>query len=137
LCPIVEKFIIDGGVQLIKIWLEVSPEEQKKRFIARIQDPMRHWKLSPTDLESIRLWYDYSRARDKMLEATDTKHSPWAIVRSDDKKRARLNTLAYLLEQIDYGKVPAKKIKLPKRSEKNRYDDQASLEKRKFIPEKY
>jgi polyphosphate kinase 2 len=137
LCPIVEKFIVDGGIQLIKIWLEVGPDEQKRRFAARIDDPMRQWKLSPTDLESIRRWYDYSRARDQMLEATDTRHAPWYIIRSDDKKRARLNTLSFLLKQIPYKKVHRDKVKLPKRSDKRKYDDQASLKERKFIPEKY
>ena len=82
---------MDSGIRLLKYWLEVGPDEQERRFAARMEDPLRQWKLSPTDLESRRLWYDYSRARDLMLEATDTKHAPWHIVRSDDKKRARLN----------------------------------------------
>lgn len=134
-CPSVEKFMVDDGIQLIKIWLEVGPEEQGKRFAARIDDPMRHWKLSPTDLESIRRWYDYSRARDTMLDATDTEHAPWHIVRSDDKKRARLNTLSFILKQIPYNIVQKDKVKLPKRSNKNKYDDQASLKGRNFVPE--
>ena len=136
-CPDVEKFIVDGGIQLIKIWLEVSPGEQKKRFEARLVDPLRQWKLSPTDLESIRLWYDYSLARDKMLEVTDTPHAPWFIVRSDDKKRARLNTLSFILNKIPYQKIPKEKVKLPERLKKRKYDDQASLKGRKFIEEKY
>ena len=91
LCPEFEKYIVSGGIQLIKFWLEVSDEEQKRRFEARIDDPLRQWKLSPMDLPSRERWFEYSRARDLMLEATDTKHAPWYIVRSDDKRRARLN----------------------------------------------
>ena len=89
----VEKFIVDGGIKLIKYWLEVSNDEQKRRFEARINDPLRQWKLSPVDLPSRSRWYDYSRARDMMLKATDTKHAPWYILYSDDKKRARLNCI--------------------------------------------
>jgi polyphosphate kinase 2 len=137
LCPLVEKFIVDSGIQLIKIWLEVSDEEQKRRFEARIDDPLRQWKLSPMDLPSRERWFDYSRARDKMLEATDTKHAPWHVLRSDDKRRARLNCIAHLLEQIPYKKVPREKVKLPKRSMKDAYDDQASLKGRKLVPERY
>src|SRR4051812_24880398 len=91
LCPVVEKFIVSSGIILLKYWLEVSNEEQERRFKARIEDPLRHWKLSPMDLPSRSNWYDYSRARDIMLEATDTAIAPWHIVRSDDKKRVRLN----------------------------------------------
>jgi polyphosphate kinase 2 len=137
LCPLVEKFIVDSGIQLIKIWLEVSDKEQKRRFEARIDDPLRQWKLSPMDLPSRERWFDYSRARDKMLEATDTKHAPWHVLRSDDKRRARLNCIAHLLEQIPYKKVPREKVKLPKRSMKDAYDDQASLKGRKLVPERY
>ena len=137
LCPLVEKFIVDSGIQLIKIWLEVSDKEQKRRFEARIDDPLRQWKLSPMDLPSRERWFDYSRARDKMLEATDTKHAPWYILRSDDKRRARLNCITHLLEQIPYKKVPREKVKLPKRAEKRAYDDEASLKGRKFVSERY
>ena len=91
LCPQIEKYVVDGGIILIKIWLEVGMEEQERRFEARIDDPLRQWKLSPMDIESFGRWYDYSRARDMMFEATDTKHAPWYIIRSDDKRRARLN----------------------------------------------
>jgi polyphosphate kinase len=137
LCPLVEKFIVDSGIRLIKIWLEVSDKEQKRRFEARIDDPVRQWKLSPMDLPSRERWFDYSRARDKMLEATDTKHAPWYVLRSDDKRRARLNCITHLLEQIPYKKVPREKVKLPKRSMKDAYDDQASLKGRKFVAERY
>jgi polyphosphate kinase len=136
-CPAVEKYIIDGGIILIKYWLEVSNEEQEKRFLARINDPVRQWKLSPMDLPSRTRWYDYSRARDAMLKATDTEYAPWHILHSDDKKRARLNCIAHLLEQIPYRKLPSKKVKLPKRSKKGAYDDQATLKRRRFVAEKY
>ncbi|MDZ4656275.1 MAG: polyphosphate kinase 2 [Bythopirellula sp.] len=137
LCPQVERYIVDGGIILLKYWLEVSNEEQERRFLARIKDPLRQWKLSPVDLPSRERWYEYSRARDKMLDATDTKHAPWHILRSDDKKRARLNCIAHLLSQISYEQLPREEIALPKRSEEGAYDDQASLQDRKFVPEKY
>jgi len=137
LCPIAEKYIVDGGTILIKYWMEVGQKEQQRRFQARINDPLRHWKLSQMDLESFRRWYEYSRARDAMLAATDTKHATWYLVRSDDKKRARLNCISHLLSLIPYGKAPREKVKLPKRKNKDAYNDQASLEERRFIPEKY
>ena len=137
LCPRFESHMVNSGIILIKFWLEVSQKEQQRRFEARIEDPLRQWKLSPMDLESYARWNAYSRARDMMLEATDTEDSPWHIVRTDDKKRARLNTIAHLLELIPYKKVPRDKIELPKRSKKGEYDDQASLQGRNFIPEMY
>lgn len=137
LCPTFETYVKESGIKLLKFWLEVSNEEQERRFEARIQDPLRQWKLSPMDLPSRSRWYDYSRARDMMLEATDTEVTPWYIVRSDDKKRARLNCIAHLLSLIDYGKVPKEKIKMPKRSSKGSYDDQATLKGRRFILDKY
>lgn len=136
-CPQVEKYITDAGILLIKIWLEVSDEEQGRRFEARIDDPLRQWKLSPMDLPSRSKWYQYSKARDQMLAATDTEHAPWVILRSDDKRRARLNCIAHLLSLIPYEKIEQEKIKLPKRSEKGEYDDAATLEGRKFVPEVY
>jgi polyphosphate kinase 2 len=137
LCPEIEQYIIEGGIILIKFWLEVSDAEQKRRFEARIDDPLRQWKLSPMDLPSRSRWYDYSRARDRMLAATDTRHAPWHLVRSDDKRRARLNTIAQLLKLLPYERLSRPKIKIPKRSMKNAYDDQASLRGRRFIPERY
>jgi polyphosphate kinase 2 len=137
LCPVVEKYVVDAGIILLKYWMEVGKKEQQRRFVARIKDPLRQWKLSPMDLESFQRWYEYSRARDQMLEATDTEHAPWYIVRSDDKRRARLNCMSHLLSIIPYGKVPRSKVKLPKRKEKNAYDDQSPLKHRQFIPEKY
>jgi len=112
-------------------------EEQERRFKARISDPLRQWKLSPMDLESFSRWYDYSRARDLMLEATDTKHSPWHILRSDDKKRARLNGIAHILSLIPYKEIRRPKVKLPKRSFREKYDDSAPLKGRKFIPQQF
>jgi polyphosphate kinase len=137
LCPLVEQYIVDAGIVLIKLWLEVSNQEQERRFEARINDPLRQWKLSPMDLPSRERWYDYSRARDMMLDATDTEHAPWYIARSDDKKRARLNCIAHLLSLVPYKRVPREKVKLPKRSTKGAYDDQAALADRKLVPEKY
>jgi polyphosphate kinase 2 len=137
LCPQFEGWVVSGGVRLVKYWLEVSDEEQKRRFEARIGDPLRQWKLSPMDLPSRSRWYDYSRARDEMLEATDTELAPWHIVRSDDKRRARLNCIEHLLSQIPHKKVRRKKVKIPKRDSAGSYDDQASLEGRRFVPEKY
>jgi polyphosphate kinase 2 len=136
-CPEIEKYIVEGGILLIKFWLEVSDKEQKRRFEARITDPLRQWKLSPMDLPSRSRWYEYSRARDQMLKATDTKWAPWRLLRSDDKKRARLNCISHLLELIPHKKVPRPKIQLPNRSMKGAYDDEASLKGRKFVPEKY
>jgi polyphosphate kinase 2 len=136
-CPEVEHYIVTSGVQLIKFWLEVSNEEQGRRFRARIEDPLRQWKLSPTDVPSRERWYDYSRARDMMLEATDTDFAPWNLVRSDDKKRARLNCISELLNLIPYKRIPREKVKLPKVSSKGAYDDQAALKNRRFVPEKY
>jgi polyphosphate kinase len=137
LCPTFESYIKSAGILLFKFWLEVSNDEQERRFQARIDDPLRQWKLSPMDLPSRSRWFDYSRARDMMLKATDTKDSPWNIVRSDDKKRARLNCISHLLSLVDYKKVTREKIKMPKRSTKGAYDDEAALKGRKFVPEKY
>jgi polyphosphate kinase 2 len=135
--PSVERLIVANGIQLIKIWLEVGQQEQERRMTARIKDPLRQWKLSPMDLESWPRWYEYSLARDRMLDATDTKHAPWYILRSDDKRRARLNCLAHILKLIPYKEVAREKVKLPKRRKKHEYDDQASLKGRTFIAEKY
>jgi polyphosphate kinase 2 len=137
LAPQIEKFMVDGGVILIKLWLEVSNDEQKRRFEARVKDPLRQWKLSPMDLPSRQRWYDYSRARDIMLSKTDKRSAPWHVVRSDDKKTARLNTIAHLLAAIPYKKLPADKVKLPNRSTKGAYDDNASLKGRRFVRERY
>jgi len=137
ICPEVEKYIVANGIILIKLWLEVGKEEQEKRFLARIEDPLRQWKLSPMDIESYRRWYAYSKARDLMLEATDSQHAPWYLVRTDDKRRARLNIISHILKSIPFKKAAPVKVKLPKRSNKGAYDDQAPLKGRKFVVEAY
>ena len=135
--PAAEKWVVDSGIQLIKLWLEVGQDEQDRRFEARIKDPLRQWKLSPMDLESYSRWYDYSRARDEMLEATDTETAPWFIIRSDDKKRARLNGIAHILSRIPYKRIHREKVKLTKRSHAGKYDDQKSLADRRFVEERF
>lgn len=137
LAPKAENYMIGGGVILIKYWLEVSNEEQERRFESRITDKTKQWKLSPMDLPARSKWYKYSKARDEMLEATDTDISPWHIIRSDDKKRARLNCIAHFLQQIPYEKLPKEKIELPKVSKKHEYDDISSIANRRFVPEIY
>ncbi len=119
--PEFEKAIVESGINLIKYWLEVSPEEQTRRLEARIDDPRKIWKLSPMDLKSYNRWYDYSRARDDMFKATDMPWAPWRVVRSDDKKRARLNVITHLLSQIPYEELPREKPVLPKRQEPHGY----------------
>jgi len=135
--PKVEQWAVQSGIILIKIWLEVGMEEQERRFLARIEDPLRQWKLSPMDLESFERWYDFSRARDMMFEATDTDHAPWHILFSDDKKRARLNGIAHIISLIPYEKIRNDEVKLPKRSTKHKYDDELKLDRRHVIPQKY
>jgi polyphosphate kinase 2 len=137
LCPKIERFLVEGGTILIKVWLEVSNDEQKRRFEARIADPIRQWKLSPMDLPSRKRWYDYSRARDLMLKKTDTRVAPWFIVRSDDKRAARLNTIAHLLSRVPYKKLSNGKVTLPPRSHRGAYDDQKSVARRRFVKEVY
>lgn len=136
-CPEVEKYIYDAGIILIKLWLEVGEDEQRRRFEARVNDPLRQWKLSPMDLPSLSKWFDYSRARDLMFEATDTKWAPWHILRSNDKKRARLNCISHILKLIPHKGIKRTHVELPERSMKHAYDDQASLKGHRFVPEKY
>jgi polyphosphate kinase 2 len=119
--PLVEKAIVESGIILIKYWLEVSPEEQTRRLESRIDDGRKIWKLSPMDLKSYSRWYDYSRARDDMFAATDTDFAPWFVVRSDNKRRARLNLITHLLGQIPYKELPREKVKLPKRQKPDDY----------------
>ena len=121
--PLFEQWAIGQGIILIKYWLEVSEEEQDRRFKARIQDGRKIWKLSPMDVESHRRWYDYSRARDAMFEATDTPESPWYVIHSNDKKRARLNCIAHLLSLIPYKELPAEEVKLGKPQSSNGYKE--------------
>ena len=137
LTPLFEKNITDNGVILIKYWLEVGREEQARRFEARVNDPLRQWKLSPMDVESWNRWDDYTKARDEMLEATDRPHALWYIIRSDDKKSARLNCIAHLLRIVPAEDMPRVKVKLPKRSEHDKYDSEAGLRGSTFVPERY
>ena len=133
--PLVEEAIVDSGATLIKYWLEVSPEEQTRRLESRIHDGRKIWKLSPMDLESYSRWYDYSRARDDMFKATDKPFAPWYVVRSDDKRRARLNIIAHLLSQVPYKKAPREKVKLPKRQKPGGYKEPKYSYK--YIKERY
>jgi polyphosphate kinase 2 len=123
LTPSVEKAFIDSGIMLLKYWLEVSEEEQTRRLEARIDDGRKIWKLSPMDLKSYGRWYDYSRARDDMFKETDTPWAPWYVVHSDDKRRARLNTIAHLLTHIPYKELPREKVKLPGRQKAHGYKE--------------
>ena len=122
-CPSIEAALLANNIILIKYWFEVSEKEQHRRFLQRIDDPMRRWKLSPMDLESHRRWYDYSRARDVMFEATDSLQSPWLVVRTDDKKRARQNCIAHLLSAIPWKPIPYDPPKLPKRQKAKGYKE--------------
>jgi polyphosphate kinase len=137
LAPKVEKYIVDAGIILIKFWLEVGKQEQEQRFQARINDPLRQWKLSPMDIDSYTHWDDYSKARDMMLETTDSEDAPWYIIHSDDKRRARLNCISHILSTIPHKKINNDKVKLPKRPNKNKYDDQRGLKGRNFVRELY
>ena len=133
--PMVEKAMVDDGIILIKYWLEVSPDEQTRRMEGRITDGRKIWKLSPMDLESYKRWYDYSRARDEMIAATDTEHAPWYVARSDDKKRVRLNIITHLLGRIPYKELPRKEIKLPARQKQGDYRE--TNYPFKYVPEVY
>ncbi len=135
--PIFEKMMVESGIHLIKYWFDVNMEEQERRFRARIKDPRKTWKLSPMDVESYRRWYDYSRARDAMFAATDTKFAPWYLVRADNKRYARLNCISHFLSLIPYKEVTRKKVQLGKRNMKDEYDDQKVLKQLKVVPEKY
>jgi polyphosphate kinase 2 len=135
--PKFEQWLVEQGIMLIKVWLEVGPDEQERRFRARIEDPLRQWKLSPMDIKSYSRWYDYSRARDAMFEASSHKAAPWHVLHSDDKKRARLNGIRHILSLIPYEKVKHHKPDLPKRSKKDRYDDKLDLKKVRLVPQVY
>lgn len=135
MCPAFESFLRNNGIILVKYWFEVSESEQHRRFLRRIEDPMRRWKLSPMDLESHRRWYDYSRARDTMFAATDNPNSPWYVVQTDDKERARLNCIAHLLSVIPWKPVPHNKVTLPKRQKPNGYKPMEW--DYRWIPERY
>jgi polyphosphate kinase 2 len=121
LAPFAERAMVHSGIILLKYWLEVNQEEQTRRLEARIDDGRKTWKLSPMDLESYRRWYDYSRARDDMFAATDTDFAPWYVADANDKRRARLNIISHLLDQIPYKALPPKKVKLPARQDRGNY----------------
>ena len=135
LVPATEKAIVDSGIILIKYWLEVSPDEQTRRLESRIDDPRKIWKLSDMDLKSYSRWYDYSRARDTMLAATDTSWAPWYIANNEDKKRGRLNIISHLLSRIPYEPLEHRDVKLPKRQPARRYvEPDLPLH---FVPERF
>jgi len=121
LAPLVEKAIVESGIILLKYWLEVNPDEQTRRLKSRIDDGRKIWKLSPMDVKSYDRWFDYSRARDEMFQATDSSWAPWFVVRSDDKKRARLNCIKHLLSRVEYRELPREKVKLPSRQKQGKY----------------
>lgn len=135
-CPEFEKMLIRSGIHLIKYWFSVSDEEQERRFHGRIGHPLKHWKLSPMDLQSRARWLDYSRAKDNMFAHTDTKQSPWYVVNGDDKKRARLNVISHLLSLFDYESFEPEKIELPPRQKVDGYVRPPAHEQT-YVPEKY
>ena len=135
--PEFEKMLVRSGIVLVKYWFSITDEEQHRRFQMRIRDPLKQWKLSPMDLESRRRWELYTKAKEAMLHRTHIPEAPWWVVEADDKKRARLNCIHHILSLIPYKKVPREKVKLPERSMKGAYDDQASLKGRKLVPGKY
>lgn len=137
-CPAFEKgMIVDNGIILLKYWLEVSEEIQEKRFRDRINDPVKQWKLSPMDLPARERWYEYSKARDDMFEATDSEFAPWYVVNSDDKRRARLNLITHLLSQVPY--IPSERdpVELPPRDTAFAYDDSESIRGRRWVANRY
>jgi polyphosphate kinase 2 len=133
-CPIFERLLVEDGILLLKYWFSVSDREQQKRFKSRLKDPMRQWKLSPMDLESITRWEDYSRAKDEMMVHTDIPEAPWYVVESDDKRRARLNMMAHLVSAIPYADVPRPAIELPKRPAPKGYE-RPPREHAKYVPD--
>jgi len=135
LVPHFEKMMLQSGIILLKYWLEVSPDEQTRRLESRLDDGRKIWKLSPMDLLSYSRWYDYSRARDEMFEATDTDFAPWHVARSDDKRRARLNIISHLLSKVPYKKAPREKVKFPKRQKPGGYKE--TRHSFRFIKERY
>ena len=135
--PAFERNLVDNGIKLLKYWLEVSPKEQKKRFEDRIDEAIKNWKLSPMDLESRRRWYQYSRARDLMFDATDTEECPWNVVDNTDKRVGRLNCIAHLLDQIPYEIDEPESLTLPPRDKEQAYDDRAPMKERTYVPERY
>jgi polyphosphate kinase 2 len=135
-CPNFENMLIRSGIILIKYWFSVSDTEQERRFLQRIDDPTRRWKISPMDVESREKWVEYSKAKDEMFSYTDTKQSPWFVVEADDKRRARLNCIAHLLSMIKYGDVPRETIILPPLEKEKSYV-RPPMTEQTFVPNKY
>ena len=133
-CPIVERLLVEDGITLRKYWFSVSDEEQEARFASRLTDPMRQWKLSPMDLESISRWEDYSRAKDEMMVHTDIREAPWYVVESDNKKAARLNMIAHLLSTVPYYEVPKPRLELPQRPPSTGYQ-RPPKDTQKYVPD--
>ena len=136
-CPLAEKYLIDAGIRLIKLWVEIGPESQERRLRARLADPMRRWKVEESDLELYRRRYDFSRARDRIFEYTDTDYAPWHIVHMDDERRGTLNALHHIIAQFPYQAVERARAKLPPRPESHWYDDYASIATRSVVAEKF
>jgi len=132
--PVFEKMLVDDGILLIKYWFSVSDKEQQRRFKSRLDDPMRRWKLSETDLQSITRWEDYSRAKDAMFEATDSEHAPWWTIDSDDKRAARLNSMSHLLSQVTFENTEPEPVKIPKRPASETYE-RPPEESQRFVPD--
>ncbi|KQV25733.1 polyphosphate kinase 2 [Yonghaparkia sp. Root332] len=132
--PVVERMLVEDGITLIKYWFSVSDEVQQERFTSRLEDPMRRWKLSPTDLESIHRWEDYSRAKDAMFDATDIPEAPWWTIESDDKRASRLNSIAHLLSQIDYHRTEPEPVEIPDRPEATDYE-RPPRDDHQFVPD--
>jgi len=132
--PVVERMLVEDGILVIKYWFSVSDEVQQERFTSRLEDPMRRWKLSPTDLESIHRWEDYSRAKDAMFAATDIPEAPWWTIESDDKRASRLNCIAHLLSQIDYHRTDPEPVEIPDRPPATDYE-RPPRETHQFVPD--
>ncbi len=132
--PVLERMLVDDGIQVIKYWFSVSDKEQQRRFKRRLTDPVRRWKLSPTDLESITRWEDYSRAKDAMFEATDSKHAPWWTIESDDKRAARLNAISHLLAQVPWEGSEPEPVTIPKRPPAENYE-RPPVDDQRFVPD--
>ncbi len=135
--PGFERTLVDDGITLVKYWLEVGSDEQRERFESRISHPTKQWKLSPMDVEARRRWYEYSLARDRMLDATDTGHAPWHVVKADSKRKARLNCISHLLSLIPFEDTEFEAIELPERSKEHEYDDRATMRGRRYVPERF
>lgn len=135
--PPFERWLIREGIILLKYWLEIGEDEQEKRLLERVEDPVKHWKLSEMDLEGRRRWYAYSRARDRMLDATDSDESPWHIVPSDCQRTARLNCISHMLQEIPYEAIEKRVAILPGRDLSDQYDDVSAMEHRRTVPLKY